>query len=411
MRLLLLTLNYAPELTGIGKYSGEMAEWLAARGHAVRVVTTPPYYPEWRVHDGYAAWRYARERRAGVDVVRCPLWVPRRQGGAARVLNLASFAASSAPALVSAALRFRPEVIGVVKPPMFALPAALLAARMTGARSWVHVQDFEIDVAFDMGLLKGRAAGGAALRLEAGLLRRFDLATAVSARMRERLVAKGVAERRAALFPNWVDTRAIYPVAGAGPFRAALGVGPDATVALYAGNMGEKQGLDSLIDAARALSADASILLVLAGEGAARRRLEAAAGGLANVRFLPLQPVERLNDLLNLADIHLLPQRADAADLVMPSKLSGMLASGRPVIAGANPGTQVAAEVAGAGLVVPPDDGAALAAAVRRLAGDGAERARLGAEARARALARWERDAVLTRLEAMLAALTAPAPG
>ncbi len=74
MRILILTLNYLPELTGIGKYNGEMADWLAARGHKVRVVAAPPYYPQWRVSQGYSSWRYRRESLGGVDVWRCPLW-------------------------------------------------------------------------------------------------------------------------------------------------------------------------------------------------------------------------------------------------------------------------------------------------------------------------------------------------
>jgi colanic acid biosynthesis glycosyl transferase WcaI len=406
MRILLLTLNYLPELTGIGKFSGEMAEWLAARGHEVRVVTTPPYYPEWRVHPGFSAWHYARERRANVDVLRCPLWVPRHQGGTARVLNLASFAVSSAPAVVAQALAFRPDVVGVIKPPMFVLPAALLAARLVGASTWVHIQDFEIDVALEMGIIKNSMSTNTAMRIEAAMLRRFDFSTTISARMLQLLIAKGVDEKRTALFPNWVDGEVIRPLPGPSSLRAELGIEPGRMVALYAGNMGEKQGLETLVDAARALRNDSpNILIILAGEGAVRQRLEALAKGLPNLLFLPLQPIERLNQLLNLANIHLLPQRADAADLVMPSKLSGMLASGRPIVAGARLGTQVASEVEGAGLVVPPDDGLAIAAALRRLASDPSLCAALSVEARARALAHWDQETVLARLESQLSGL------
>lgn len=402
MRILLLSLNYLPELTGIGKFSGEMAEWLAARGHQVRVITTPPYYPEWRVHDGFSLWRYAREKRAGVDVLRCPLWVPQKQNGAKRVLNLMSFAMSSAPAVLSAALTFRPDVIGVIKPPMFALPFALLAARMVGARAWVHVQDFEIDVAFDMGLLRGRRLGAGMLAFEAGLLRRFDLATSISDRMCERLIAKGVAEEKTALFPNWADIESIHPLPEPSSLRSEFGIDQNAVVALYSGNMGEKQGLETLIDVARTVADDANLVMVLVGDGAVRQRLEIKSKGLKNLKFFPLQPLNRLNDLLNMADVHLLPQRANAADLVMPSKLGGMLASGRPVIAGARPGTQVAREVEGVGLVVAPDDAGAMSAALRTLTKDPSLRSRLGLAARERADQHWARDMVLTRLEARL---------
>lgn len=405
MRILILTLNYLPELTGIGKFSGGMAEWLAAREHEVRVVTTPPYYPEWRVHKGYTAYRYTKECRAGVDILRCPIWVPQQQTSLKRILNLLSFALFSAPTVLVNALRFRPDIIGVIKPPMFALPFALLAARASGARSWVHVQDFEIDVAFDMGLLKGRWLGRAALGLDNFLLKRFDLATTISERMHERLLTKGVASRKAALFRNWVDDQAIRPLPAPSPMRSMFGLNADTIVALYSGNMGEKQGLETIIDTAKKVSDDSRIVVILVGDGAARQRLENLSRGLSNIRFFPLQPLERLNDLLNVADIHLLPQRADAADLVLPSKLGGMFASGRPVIVGARNDTELAHEVEGAGLVVPPEDGAAMAQALRRLAYDDTLRTMLGAAARVKAEKYWAQQSVLLNLETLLSDL------
>jgi colanic acid biosynthesis glycosyl transferase WcaI len=182
-----------------------------------------------------------------------------------------------------------------------------------------------------------------------------------------------------------VATDELHPLDHPSPLRRELAIPPDKVVALYAGNMSEKQGLEMLVVAARALADDGDISFVFAGEGAARRRLETMSLGLGNVTFLPLQPAERLNDLLNLADIHLLPQRRGVADLVMPSKLLGMMSSGRPVVAGADPGSALGNVVASCGLVVTPEDGAAMAASVRVLAGDGARRV----------VAEWSRDAVL----------------
>jgi colanic acid biosynthesis glycosyl transferase WcaI len=177
----------------------------------------------------------------------------------------------------------------------------------------------------------------------------------------------------------------------------------DAVVALYSGNMGEKQGVETLAEVAKDL-AGSPVHMVLAGAGAAQPRLEAATSRLAQVHWLPLQPAERLADLLNAADIHLLPQRADAADLVMPSKLAFMLASGRPVVAGAAPGTAIARAIEGCGRIVPPGDGFAMATAIRALAGDARARRELGAAARARAVADWDREAILARFEQALRA-------
>jgi len=127
-------------------------------------------------------------------------------------------------------------------------------------------------------------------------------------------------------------------------------------------------------------------------------QLVAASADLNNVRFLPLQPFERLGQLLGLADIHLLPQSPGAADLVLPSKLSGMLASGKPVIATCLDGTEIARVVSQCGLVVAPEDGAALAAAIELLVNDDDARSRLGNEARHYAEENLARDAVLGRL-------------
>jgi colanic acid biosynthesis glycosyl transferase WcaI len=188
----------------------------------------------------------------------------------------------------------------------------------------------------------------------------------------------------------------IRPLEEANTLRSQLSISADTRVLLYSGNMGEKHGLDLIIDVARSFG-DPRALFLLCGDGAVRARLEAAAAGLANVRFIPLQPVARLNELLNLADVHLLPQRAAAEDLVMPSKLTAMMASGRPDVATARAGSEVARTAREGGIVVAPGDAPAFASAVRRLLGDEALRRELGDAGRAYALANWEREAVLQR--------------
>jgi colanic acid biosynthesis glycosyl transferase WcaI len=146
--------------------------------------------------------------------------------------------------------------------------------------------------------------------------------------------------------------------------------------------MGAKQGIETLADAAVALAARTDLTFVFCGSGAAKESLVARCSGLTNCVFLPLQPVDRLNELLNLADIHVLPQRGDAADLVMPSKLTGMFASGRATVAMARRGTALYEAVAPRGVVVPPDNVKALAAAITVLASDAERRTALGKAAR-----------------------------
>ncbi len=429
MKILLHGINFAPELTGIGKYTGEMAAWLAARGHTVRVVTAPPYYPDWKVGVGYSGTSWRRERWQGVEVWRCPLWVPAQPGGARRLLHLASFALGSLPVMLRQIV-WRPDVVWVVEPALFCAPAALGVARLGGARAWLHVQDFEVDAAFDLGLLRGKFLRGLVAGAERWLMRRFDVVSTISQRMHQRLLDKGVAPGSAVLAPNWVDVSAITPGgdglprcarndgSGSGSrscncddgFRAELGIASDAVVALYSGNMGGKQGLELLADVAKLCLAQSgraqpAIVFVFCGNGAGRADLVQRCTGLPNVHFLELQPMARLNELLAMADVHLLPQRADAADLVMPSKLTGMLASGRPVLATAQPGTELASVVRGCGVVVPPENPLAMAEAMLALAADAALRHQLGTAGRDYALAHLDRDAVLRQFEAALMAL------
>src|SRR5262249_27631759 len=159
-------------------------------------------------------------------------------------------------------------------------------------------------------------------------------------------------------------------------------------------NMGKKQGLETLLEAARLVAKAGStrIRFLMCGDGVERAELAAAAQGLTNISFAPLVPLDRLNQLLNLADIHVLPQRGDAEDLVFPSKLTNMLASGRPVVSTARPDTQIAAVLDGCGIVVPPGDAAALAQALCELAADAPRRRALGAEARRVAERLWDKN-------------------
>lgn len=156
--------------------------------------------------------------------------------------------------------------------------------------------------------------------------------------------------------------------------RSELGIPEGKTVVLYSGNMGEKQGLEIVMEAARLLMNEPNLQFVMCGTGAAFSRIFSIGKEIPNIMWLPLQPVERLNELLAMGDIHLLPQRRDAADLVMPSKLLGIMASGRPVVATAESGTEISDCVAGRGISVEPEDVEAFSMAIRRLVANRSER-------------------------------------
>jgi colanic acid biosynthesis glycosyl transferase WcaI len=401
MKILMMSLNYAPEVCGIGKYSAELAEWLVTQGNVVRVITASPYYPDWRVQDGYSPLKYSTETINGVSVTRVPFWCPRRPTGLKRILHLMSFSLAAAlPAI--AQLRWRPDVVWVVAPPLFACPVAMLIARLSGGVCWIHIQDYEIEAAFGLGMLKGVALKRFSLAMERALLSRGDGISTPSVAMTRRAVNKGVELARLVTVPNWVDTGNIRPLGRVSAYRNHLGIDDSSIVVLYAGNLGAKQGLELIPDAAHLLAHRRDIVFVVCGDGPARDYLTRRAARLLNLKLIDFQPNERFNELMGLADIHVLPQRADAADIVMPSKLGAMLSSGHPVLATAAENTDLWSIVQSVGMVTEPGSATALSHAISRLADDPGLRAHLGTLGRAYATSNLSREHILASFESRL---------
>jgi len=395
MKILLLGLNYAPELIGTGPYTAGLVQALAQRGHEVRAIAGQPYYPEWRPRPGHRGW--SREDVGGTRICRVPHFIPPRPTGAMRLLHQLSFALAAAPVLLSKALFWRPDRVIAIAPSLMAAPLGLLAARLSGATSWLHLQDFEFEAALATGLVSNnrmitKLLGGT----ERGILRGFDRVSTISPAMCRRLAEKGVLPDRIGEHRNWGDLSRIRPLARPSAFRQKWNI-TTPHVALYSGALGRKQGLDLVIEAARNLAEHDDITFVICGNGPYRAELETMAAGLGNVRLFDLQPPDQLGELLRLATVHLLPQIAGAADLVLPSKLANMLASSRPVIATAAKGTGVFDEIEGCGLAVEPGDAVALAAAIARLCDDPELARGLGEAARFRAERRWHRETILAQ--------------
>ncbi|UIP07174.1 WcaI family glycosyltransferase [Erythrobacter sp. SDW2] len=395
----LVGLNYAPEPIGIGPYTQGWAEALAARGHRVQVVCGVPYYPQWQRFDGFGdGFRLSVEN--GVRVLRVPHYVPADPGGLKRLVHYASFSVNAARGIAKAVSDVRPDAVIAVAPALLASPVATRLARRCGALSWLHVQDFEVEAALATGLLPGWATGFGT-RFERSMLRRFDRVSSIAPGMMRKLAEKRGHDRGLHELRNWAEPSVGTGAANGARMRQSLGL-PPGTIALYSGNLARKQGIGIILDTARAMADMTDLHFVICGEGPAVAEVRDTAAGVANLHYRPLQPREALPDLLDMADIHLLPQIAGAADLVLPSKLANMLASGRPVVATADAGTSLAAEVAGCGIVVPAGDSAGLAASIAVLAGDAARRTALGRAARARALEHWSKDALLAQCTAAI---------
>lgn len=403
MRILVVGINYAPDLIGVAKYNTELCEALVSFGHEVRVVTAPPYYPEWSIQHAYRGWRYRTEVINGVSITRSPIYVPGKPTGAKRLIHHASFAVASLWPVISTSLRWRPDIVFSVAPSLMSAWLPAWIARRIDAVSWLHLQDFEVDAAFDLGLLSNKRLRAPMVAVERRILRAFDRVSTISQQMLDRLASKGVDRERVHEVRNWTDISEITPGKRSTRFRQEIHLDDSHFVGLYSGTMSNKQGLELIIEAASDLNQQGShIRFILCGDGPHKVALQNLAAGLNNVQFMGLQAGESFARLLNTADFHLIPQRAAAADLVLPSKLGGIFATGQPVIVMANPDTGLAAEVAGAGLVIPPGDAHALAAAVRTLANSPDLCSSLGNGARKIALSRWDGTLIMRSLESSM---------
>jgi putative colanic acid biosynthesis glycosyltransferase WcaI len=409
LRLLIYGLNYAPERTGVGKYTGEMAEWLQGRGHQIRVVTAPPYYPAWKVGAGYRGWSYRRESLHGVDVYRCPLWVPETPNGFRRLLHLLSFAVSSVPVMLRQ-IFWRPDRIFVIEPTLFCAPCALVTARLANAQAWLHIQDFEAEAFFGLGFSSGGFFRKCVTAVEGWLMRRFDRVSSISRQMVARLSGFGIPEDRTTIFPNWVDTDRIRPGIRGRAFREEWGLGPDRKIVLYAGSMGNKQGLEMVLETAKVLqNDDPDIMFLLVGEGSGKEVLVQRAGalGLRNVVFKPPQPPEDFPALLTLADVHLVVQKKGVSEAFMPSKLTGILAAGGKAIITADEDTELGRLVKdnpGIAVQVPPENQRLFQEALRAELSEDGNGAGINQVARNYAERNLAKDGILSQFEKVLSA-------
>jgi colanic acid biosynthesis glycosyl transferase WcaI len=352
VKLFIYSLNYSPELTGIGKYSGEMSKWLVNKDVDVQVVAAKPYYPEWEIHTVYSDFGYQSSIESGVSVVRCPLYVPAQLSAFKRIIHLVSFALSSKFVLLKKVFskKTRPDVIFVVQPTLFITPVALLFAKITGAKTVLHIQDYEIDAMLGLGMAgEGPMIPRIAYGIESWLMRRFDVVSTISYSMMEKAKQKGVSAENLMFFPNWADTDFVTPEVNGSAIRAEWGFTQADRIVLYAGNMGAKQGLEMVIEAAaqyqsQGVSKSGNVVkFVFVGAGAHVDALkqQAAEINLENVMFKPLQAWEDVPAMLGMADVHLVVQKKGAADAVLPSKLTNILSAGGNAVVTAEKDTEL----------------------------------------------------------------------
>ena len=364
MRILIFDINYAPELTGVGKYTGEVGAWLVRQEHEVEVITAMPYYPEWRVHPAYTGAGWFTEVIDGANVHRCPFYVPRKVTSVSRVLHELSFQLSSLPYWIRLWNAKPFDAIICIVPPFHAGLLPVLFAKMTKIPLWLHLQDLQIDMAKELRMFKNQWFIKFLFSIEAYILKQATVVSTISEGMIRKLNEKEVLDHPPLLFPNWVDESVIRPLPRSASLRTELCLRDTDKVVLYAGSLGEKQGLELIIDAARHFVTEPTVKFLLVGSGGGKERLQdlVRENHLPNVFFHPLQPYEKLAALLATPDIHLVLQKKSASDLVLPSKLTGILAAGGCALVSAMPGTTLydIIQTNQMGLLIEPESADAL---------------------------------------------------
>jgi len=402
--LLILGMNYAPEVTGIGPFTTGIAEHFVKEGYSVTVATTFPHYPAWRVDPRYARGQRRRERQNGVEIRRGWVYIPTRRSLRQRLLYDSSLAATTATAVIGR----RANAIICVCPPLQLALTALLIGRLHHAPVLLHLQDLVPDVAVTAGLIREGRMVAAARGLERFVYRHVRAIGVISNGLQANLLAKGVPEQKLRLLPNWVETSKFDRYPNAATFRASLGVTPAQCLLLHAGNMGAKQDLAALIDAVHGLP-PGSAVLALVGDGQDKGALEqkVRTEGITNVRFVPLQ--DDFASTLAAADILVVHQLKAVVDSVAPSKLLAYMAAVRPIIAVVNDRSEAADVIreAGCGIVVPPAEPKLFAAAVDRLRRDPAGRQVMGEAGRRYVELHFAKPAVLRSWSAAVSRMLA----
>ncbi|WP_080056019.1 WcaI family glycosyltransferase [Spirosoma aerolatum] len=370
MRILIYGILYAPELTGVGKYTGEMAAWMVQQGHEVDAIMPMPYYPEWKVRSDYKNKGWFTEVVDGVKVHRCPVYVPKKVTASGRMLLDFSFLMSSFFYWIRLFFSKRYDVVICVAPPFHIGFFPVLYSMVRNVPVWLHIQDLQVDIAKEMGMIKSEKFLNVLFKAERFILKRCKVVSTISEGMIRKVTEKKSTQLDCVMFPNWVDEGFVKPLPVHESLRDELGLTETDKVILYSGSIGEKQGLELIVEAAKHFAHKPEMKFLIFGSGGGKGRLEVLVQQykLTNVFFYPLQPYEKLSALLATADIHLVLQKKSASDLVLPSKLTGILAAGGCALVSAVPGTTLHEVVASEqmGILIEPDSLEALIEGIDR---------------------------------------------
>jgi colanic acid biosynthesis glycosyl transferase WcaI len=402
--------HFAPDTAPTGTVMTRIVAELVDRGRTVHVVTSLPWYRDHRIADGWTGRLVRTERTDWGSVTRVhPFPGADKSNLLRRAIGFVAYSALAGLQCLRVGGWFRRvDAVIAMSPPLTLGPTGWFAARMRRGRFVFNIQDVFPDAAVQTGAISNRYVIRLASWLERVSYRGADAVTVLSDDLRDNVVAKlpATAADRVHVIPNFVDTDEIVPSDRRTPYRDELGLGGEPVV-LYAGNIGFSQSLDLVVAAARALPA---VTFLVNGDGAARRRLDAAAAEVSNLHVAGYVAPGRLSELLATGDVHVVPLRAGLGRVSVPSKTYSSLAAGRPVVAAIDADTAVPRILAesGGGVSVPPDDPDAFTTAVAALVAAPERRAEMGERGRSWVVAEASPRAVGEAYDRLITDLVAP---
>lgn len=371
LRLIVLCPHFAPDIAPTGVVMTRIVEELARRGHELHVITAVPWYREHRVEPGFETKWWSVERTTWGTITRVnPFPGKSKSNIFRRAIGFVLFSVLVGIRGLRAGGKGPVDGVLAMSPPLTLGVTGWLVRVVRGGRLVFNIQDVFPDAAIETGAISNPAIVALARWLEKFSYRRSDFVVLLSEDLADNVRTKlGRRDRhRVQVIPNFVDTQAITPSSRNNVYRSELAIS-DEPVVMYAGNVGYSQSLDLMIDAAKAMP---EVIFVVNGDGSARPSLEQRAQGLGNVRFVDYQPIERLNEVLAAADVHVVPLRKGLAKVSVPSKSYSVLAAGRALLAAIDPGTEIPRllSASGGGVAVAPDDPAAFIGALREMLAD-----------------------------------------
>lgn len=336
MNILVLALNYSPELVGCAKFTTEFVDWLSQKKNNIIVITTNPFYPEWECKNN----KYNRSIKKNILIIRCPIFIPKKINGLNRILHYLSFFITSLPLVIFYGLR-KVDLAFTMCPTILSAPSIFIASFIKKCFfnkrlfTWIHYADLEIEAAFQLKLFNNKFLKKFLLFFEKSILNKADLISAISFFMIDKITNKIGNKNKIFYLPDFIDSSQFSTITNSrksNPYYEDLSLEDNKIIIMYSGTLNEKLASDTIVEAIKILANHENLLWIISGNGPKKQYLINKLSNFDNVRFYDFQPFCKLPNWLNIADIHLVPQKLSSVKYCMPSKLLGILATGKPVI-------------------------------------------------------------------------------